>query len=282
MRTSNHWGTEDTGWFRHRDLLFIFKTVECKMYHRLLLRDSHLSLQIQDMLRRRLQLRLTHDIQLLTRTRTHIVRQHMNTHRWQTEVTCTLNITASCARWRHMIVILVENSVSFYLVVTWAELSEKQLIVRAELTAVILSCFFFFFVTSQFSDELWLSGWTLCHLSRIRPGNSAAFPTRLPQLNNGNLGEHWLVGWLTSCSEKFEWQGHICDVKRYQRQTCTWPPLGPLGPTDRHFKGQCPPEYCCRLFSPNCATLCHFPMALSNWVTSHVSMLSEHWGATTS
>lgn len=88
----------------------------------------------------RLQLRLTHDIQLRTHTRTpaRTVEQHMNTytaHGWQ--ATHTLNVTA-CARWHHMIIILVENNVASYLRVTLAGLNEKQIIVRkTKLTAVI-------------------------------------------------------------------------------------------------------------------------------------------------
>lgn len=69
------------------------------------------------------------------------------------------------------------------------------------------------------------------------------------------------------------------------RATFPWPPLGPLGPVDGHFKGRCLPEYCRRLFPSIYAALCRFLTAPSNRITPLVTKLqscfTEHRGGPT-
>lgn len=167
---------------------------------------------------------------------------------WQIEATHILEITLI-----HTIIFLVENNVASYLIVTSAALREKQLIVRTELRAVIqiflLSRHNFLLNCCDEADERYSS--TLCHLPQIRPGNSAAFPIRLPELNNGNWSDDsWLV------VKNLNGRGKIVtldDTKVRHVLDLLWVPWDQLVVI---LKGQWLPEHCCRLFSSNYTTLC--------------------------
>lgn len=170
------------------------------MYQRLLQRDFYLPLQIQDMLHKGLQLRLTRDIQLRTGTRmqcTHAraptARQHITTyttHGWQTEETQVLNIT-DCARWRHMTAILPGNNAASCLIVTSAGLSEtKKKAQHSHKSDLLSSLHNFLLNCCDEADERYFG--TLCLRSQI----------------DQETGPHFLYAcqsWTIETQENFGW-----------------------------------------------------------------------------
>lgn len=160
-------------------------------------------------------------------------------------------------------------------------LHEKQLNVRTELTAVVL---IFLPVTSQFLFEpVWRNGWTLLYYT-VPPLSAKIRKLRLhfPHTGRSWTIETWEnIGW---CDDSRFLVKHLNgrfriltlnSTKAPIRATFPWPPLGPLGPVDGHFKGRCLPEFCRRLFPSIYATLCHFLMAPSNRITPLVTKLQS-------
>lgn len=277
MGTSTNRGTEDTGWFSRHDLFFIFKTVECKMYHRLLLRDSYLSLQVQDMSHKA----TTQVNAWYTTAHTH---SHARTHSgatyehiystWMTgklHTQCNgLCQVASHDRYlgRKPRSFLFERDISR----TYWETNNCE---EDEVNSRNLE----FLFTSQFSVELlWLSGWTLLwytmpllsdesrKLNCISYTLATAEQWKLGRTLAGPMTHHFAVKILNG-------RGRIVtlnDTKVRHVLGLLWAPWDPLIVIVKASAYLSIVADCFYPTTPHCAI---FPMAFSNWITPHVSTL---------
>lgn len=146
---------------------------------------------------------------------------------------------------------------------------------------------------SDFSSRHF-NGWTLLYYTVPHWVPPLLAKIRKLRLHFPNAGRSWTietwenVGW---CDDSRFLMKHLSgrfriltlnSTKAPIRATFPWPPLGPLGPVDGHFKGRCLPEYCRRLFP---SIYADFLMAPSNRITPLVTKLqscfTEHWGGPT-